>query len=53
MVGSPAGKSVARKVGQKGRRKSWLEIFFGSQGDLMAVEDSDDEGGVVRVRYDH
>ena len=27
--------------------------FSGSQGDLMAVEDFVDEGGVDRVRYDH
>ena len=28
-------------------------FFSSSRGDLMAAEDSEDEGGVVGVRYDH
>ena len=39
MVGSPFGDGeVVRK-------------FSGSRGDLMAKKDSEDEGGVIGVRY--
>ena len=34
-------------------RKSSLEIFFGNRGGLMATKDSGDEGGLVKVRYNH
>ena len=44
MVGLPA-RNVAKKFG----RKSFPEKFSGSQGDPMAVEDSEDEGWVVGV----
>ena len=49
MVGSPVGNSVDGKVGWK----SSLEKFSSSRGDLMVVEDSEDEGGVVGLRFDH
>ena len=49
MVGLLAGYNVTGKVGLK----SSPENFSDSQGDLMAAKDSEDEGGVVRVRYDH
>ena len=49
MAGSPAENSVARKVSQKRSLKN----FSSNRGDLMAAEDSKDEGGVVGVRYDH
>ena len=49
MVGSLVGNSVAGKVDQK----SSQENFFGIRGNLMVGEDSEDEDGVARVRYDH
>ena len=45
-LGAPYGGVAGRRW--RSRRK-----FSGSQGDLMAVEDFVDEGGVDRVRYDH
>ena len=39
------------------RQKRWSEKFIGnfflSRGDLMVAEDSEDEGEVVEVRYNH
>ena len=35
------------------RRKSSLENFFDNRGGLMAMKDSGDEGGLVKVRYKH
>ena len=49
MVGLLAGYNVTGKVGLK----SSPENFSDSRGDLRAAEDSEDEGGVVGVRYDH
>ena len=49
MVGSLVRNNVAGKVG----RKSSPEKFSNSRGDLMAAEDSKDEGGMVGLRYDH
>ena len=33
--------------------KSSPENFSDIQGDLLVAENSEDEGGVVRVQYDH
>ena len=33
--------------------KKVIEKFSSSRGDMMAVEDSKDEGGVDEVRYNH
>ena len=52
----PTGRSGlgASSVGVAGRRwRSRWKIFSGIRGDLMAAEDFEDEGGVVRVRHDH
>ena len=44
-----AENNVARKVGRKSSRGN----FSSSGDDLKAAEDSEDEGGVTGVRYDH
>ena len=50
---SGRGDSNGGVTGWKQCRKKLSEKFSGSRGDLMAVEGFKNEGGVIRIWYDH